>query len=200
MDFKTFIEKYDKSDIVILLLGKRKVLKEDEQKLIEFGRKLAKTTEHLKFRSGNASGADELFAKAIASVNYKRIQVIKPFTNHRKKTTVNQYETVSLDSINIINEPEILYYSKQDKKNQNLIVRYEQGYKDRLAVKGAYLLRDTLMVVGSKSLGLKKADFALFYDDLSKPEKGGTGFTIKVCDSLEIPYINQSVWFDWIID
>ncbi len=49
MDFKTFIEKYDKPDIVILLLGKRKVLKEDEQKITELGIKLAKQTQHIKF-------------------------------------------------------------------------------------------------------------------------------------------------------
>ena len=65
-------------------------------------------------------------------------------------------------------------------------------------MKGAYLLRDTMMVVGAKSLNLKRVDFAIFYDDLIKPEMGGTGFTIKVCKSLDIPYINQSVWFKWL--
>jgi hypothetical protein len=39
-------------------------------------------------------------------------------------------------------------------------------------MKGAYLLRDTLMVVGAKSLNLKRVDFAIFYDDLIKPEMG----------------------------
>jgi hypothetical protein len=197
MDFNSFTEKYDKPESVVLLLGKRKVLKEDEKKITELGRKLATLTQYIKFRSGNADGSDELFANAIAEINIKIIQVIKPFKNHRKKT-VNQYETISLDTINILNEPDILYYSKQDRKNKNLIVRYEEGYKDQSAMKGAYLLRDTMMVVGAKSLNLKRADFAIFYDDLIKPEMGGTGFTIKVCKSLDIPYINQSVWFKWL--
>jgi len=75
MDFKTFIEKYDKPENVILLLVKPKVLKGDEQKITKLGRILAKQTQHIKFRSGNANGSDELFEKAIASFNNQRIQV-----------------------------------------------------------------------------------------------------------------------------
>lgn len=87
---------------------------------------------------------------------------------------------------------------KNNKDNFNLIDRYEKGYRDRLAIKGAYLLRDTLMVVGTKDLDVPKATFAIFYDDFKKPKTGGTGHTMKMCNTLGIPLIDQSIWFDWL--
>jgi hypothetical protein len=78
MEIKEFIEKYDKPYNIILLEGKRDVLEKDKVKLIELGKLLASSTEHIIFRSGNANGSDELFAKGVVEVDQKRFQVITP--------------------------------------------------------------------------------------------------------------------------
>ena len=49
-----------------------------------------------------------------------------------------------------------------------------------------------------KGLEFKKANFAIFYDDLKKPKSGGTGHTMKVCEENGLSYINQTVWFEWL--
>ena len=198
MTLELFIEKYDLPGKIVLLLGKRNVLAEDEEKVIELGSKLTQATKHILFRSGNAAGTDELFVKGVSKIASERIQLITPYSEHRKKASSTFY-SIPLDALDVVNEPELLYHSKQDKKNKNLIERYEQGFKDANAMKGAYLLRDTLMVVGAKGVHVKRADFAIFYDDLSSPKKGGTGHTMNVCDSLGIPYITQKTWMDWLI-
>jgi len=198
MTLELFIEKYDLPGKIVLLLGKRNVLAEDEEKVIELGSKLTQATKHILFRSGNAAGSDELFVKGVSKMASERIQLITPYSGHRKKASSTFY-SIPLDALDVVNEPELLYHSKQDKKNKNLIERYEQGFKDANAMKGAYLLRDTLMVVGAQGVNVKRADFAIFYDDLSLPKKGGTGHTMNVCDSLGIPYITQKTWMDWLI-
>lgn len=197
MDLSGFIETYDHKGVVILLLGKRKVIVEDSDKLVQFAQKLTKMTKHITFRSGNASGADELFKLGVSSVDSQRIELVTPYKGHRNKSS-SEYNIISLDSIDLISEPDIIYYSKLNKKNIRIIDRYLDCYKDKFAMKGAYLLRDTLMVVGAKRLNIPKANFAIFYDDLLKPNSGGTGHTMNVCDSLKISFINQKVWMKWI--
>lgn len=196
MTLELFVEKYDLPGKIVLLLGKRNVLPEDVEKVTELGTKLTQATKHIIFRSGNASGSDELFVSGVSKIANERIQLITPYSGHRKKTA-SKFYSIPLDTVHVANEPDLLYHSKQDNKNKNLIERYEQGYRDTNAMKGAYLLRDTLMVVGAKGVNVKRADFAIFYDDLSSPKKGGTGHTMKVCDSLGIPYITQKIWMDW---
>lgn len=149
------------------------------------------------FRSGNSAGADELFAKGVAAVDPGRIEIVTPYKGHRKKYS-QQFRNYSLDEIELAAEQDLLKYSKKIPANVNLIERYSHGYRDNVGIKGAYLLRDTLMVLGAKSLPLARASFALFYDDLIHPRTGGTGYTMKVCDSLEIPYVDQRIWRKWI--
>jgi hypothetical protein len=103
-----------------------------------------------------------------------------------------------LDQLDLASEPDITYYSKKNNPSVNLVDRYENGFRDRSAMKGAYLLRDTLMVVGAKGLNVPRATFAIFYDDLKKPRTGGTGHTMNVCESLGIPFIDQREWLSWL--
>jgi hypothetical protein len=77
MTLELFIEKYDLPGKIVLLLGKRNVLAEDKEKVIELGSKLTQTTKHILFRSGNAAGSDELFVKGVSKIASERIQVIK---------------------------------------------------------------------------------------------------------------------------
>ena len=70
------------------------------------------------------------FSVGVSSVDNSRLQVVTPYTGHRKKTN-EAYETISLDDINMATEPEVIYQSKQNKKTEKLIDQYVLG--DKLA-------------------------------------------------------------------
>lgn len=195
MTLQEFIQKYDTDNAIVLLEGKRNVLKEDEQKLIDLGKLLASLTSKMTFRSGNAGGADQFFSQGVALINPQRLQVITPYSSHRKKTNL-AYDSISLDEINLTEEPEIIYHSKRHKKTQNLVEKYVAGNRDQFAKKAAYIIRDTVKVLGTQQI--KPASFGIFYDDLSKPMDGGTGHTMRVCIENNIPQINQTTWFNWL--
>ena len=195
MTFTEFKERYDYEGSVVLLEGKRNVREADRNKLHELGRLLASTTEKMIFRSGNAPGSDELFAGGVASVAPDRMQVIVPYTGHRKKQN-RDFDTVSLDDVNLSEEPEVVYQSKANKKTEKHIDRYVAGDHNKFTVKAAYIIRDTVKVLGTEEV--PPATFGIFYDDLQKPKSGGTGHTINVCRQNDIPAIDQSVWFEWL--
>ena len=91
------------------------------------------------FRSGNADGADFYFSKGVLQVAPDRLQVITPYKNHRqKKNKAN--ETISLDQIDLLNEPAVIYQSKNNKKTKSLIDKYVDGAKDRFSIKALTLL------------------------------------------------------------
>lgn len=195
MTLNEFIKEFDNDNSIVLLEGKRNVLEADKEKLILLGKILALKTNKMLFRSGNADGADQLFSEGVSSVNSKRLHVITPYDGHRNKTKL-AYENISMDNINIAAEPEVVYQSKCNKKMEKLIEQYVAGDKNSLSVKAAYILRDTVKVIGTTDI--KAATFAIFYDDLNKPLSGGTGHTINVCQQNNVPYINQSIWFNWL--
>ena len=195
MTFPEFIKTYDHKDSVILLEGKRKVLEEDKQKLVSLGKLLASKSRHMKFRSGNADGADYLFSMGVAAVDKDRLEIIAPYKGHRKNYRISD-NLVSIDEINLSAEPEVIYHSKTNVKSERLIDQYLKGNKKGFAIKGAYLIRDTIKVIGSSEI--QAAGFAIFYEDLRKPLSGGTGHTMNVCRQNKIPFIVQSVWFEWL--
>lgn len=195
MTLNEFINQYDREGVVVLLEGKRNVLEADQVKLIQIGKILASKTKYMIFRSGNAGGADHFFSEGVTKVDSRRLQVIIPYNKHRQKTN-QAYETISLDDINFVEEPDLVYQSKQNKKTEKLIDQYVSGSKNKITLKAAYIIRDTLKVLGTGNI--KPASFGIFYDDLENPESGGTGHTMNVCKLNGIQLINQSTWFDWL--
>ena len=195
MTLNEFITNYDYEDSIVLLEGKRNVLEQDQEKLISLGKLLAQKTSSMIFRSGNASGADLYFCKGVAAVDPKRLQVIVPYSDHRKKSNL-AYETFSLDDINLFSEPEVVYQSKGNKKTQKLVDEYVAGNKNRYSIKAAYIIRDTVKAIGAE--GIKPATFGIFYDDLANPKEGGTGHTMNVCEQNHIPVIDQRTWENWL--
>lgn len=195
MTLSEFILQFDKPGAIVLLEGKREVLEADQQKLTALGRMLAEKTHKMIFRSGNAEGADQFFSDGVTSVNPKRLQVITPYTNHRKKTN-HAYETYSLEDINIAEEPEVIYQSKRNKKTEKLVDKYAAGDKKPYTIKAAYIIRDTVKAIGT--YGIKPATFGIFYDDLGNPKTGGTGHTMDICMINNIPVIDQQIWFNWL--
>jgi hypothetical protein len=196
MTFAEFITQFNSKNTIILLEGKRNVLESDKEKLIQLGNLLATHLPMVTFRSGNADGADFYFSKGVMQVAPERLQVITPYDNHRQKQN-NAYETISLDQIDLVNEPEIVYQSKNNKKTKSLIDKYVGGAKDRFSIKAAYIIRDTVKVTGTNS-GIPSANFAFFYDDLENPKTGGTGHTMEVCDVNKVPYLTQTDWEKWL--
>lgn len=195
MTLQEFISKYDNENSVILLEGKRNVLDSDKEKLFLLGKLLTTKTSKMIFRSGNAEGADQYFSEGVAMVDYKRLQVITPYTGHRQKTN-KSYDTIPLDQVDLLSNPEVIYHSKSNKKTENLIDRYVLGEKNRYTIKAAYIIRDTIKVLGADDI--KPATFGIFYDDLDNPQTGGTGHTMNVCSQMNIPFVDQKDWFDWV--
>ncbi|MBK9272749.1 MAG: hypothetical protein IPM48_14265 [Saprospiraceae bacterium] len=195
MTLYEFIIKYDQENSIVLLEGKRNVLEADQENLIALGKLLALKTARMTFRSGNADGSDQLFSKGVASVSPERLQVITPYVGHREKTNLAN-DTISLDDINIANEPEVVYQSKNNKKMINLINQFISGDKNRFSIKAAYIIRDTIKAIGTSKI--RPATFGIFYDDLENPKTGGTGHTMNVCLQNNIPTIDQKIWFKWL--
>lgn len=195
MTLNQFISQFDKKDSIVLLEGKRKVAEADKEKLVALGALLTENTSHMTFRSGNAAGSDEFFSKGVAKVNSQRLQVITPYTGHRKKANL-AHETISLDDVNMASEPEVVYQSQGNKKMKGLIDKFVEGNRNRYTIKAAYILRDTIKAIGTSDV--KPATFGIFYDDLTDPESGGTGHTMKICKQNQIPIIDQHTWFQWL--
>ncbi len=195
MTLEDFISKYDNENSVILLEGKRNVLESDKGKLFELGKLLTSKSENMLFRSGNAEGADQYFSEGVASIDFKRLQVITPYSGHREKTN-KSYSSISLDDVDILNSPNVIYNSKANKKTENLIDRFVSGEKNRYTIKAAYIIRDTIKVLGTNEI--KPATFAFFYDDILNPQSGGTGHTMNVCANNNVPFCDQQEWLGWL--
>jgi hypothetical protein len=196
MTLDQFCTEFENKNAIILLEGKRNVLENDTEKLIQLGRILAQNLPLATFRSGNADGADFYFSQGVLEVAPKRLQVITPYNNHRQKQN-NAYETISLDEINLVNEEAVVYQSKNNKKTKSLIDKYVGGAKDRFSIKAAYIIRDTVKVTGTQS-GVAPTTFAFFYDDEQNPKTGGTGHTMNICEHNNVPYLTQKVWMEWL--
>ena len=190
-----FIQKIDREGAVVLLEGKREVLDSDKPSLVAIGKLLTEKTTHIIFRSGNAEGADSYFSEGVASVNPDRMELIIPYASHRKAS--NTYKSHALDEINMVMETNVIYHSKQNNAAKGLVEQYVKGGNKRLAAKGAYLLRDTIKVTGTRS-GIPPASFGIFYDDLRNPQSGGTGHTMKMCKQNYVPFVDQKTWRKWL--
>lgn len=195
MTLDKFIEQYDKENAIVLLEGKRKVLKDDTKLLVQLGKTLATRTKQMKFRSGNAAGSDYYFSLGVSSVDKSRLEVITPYSGHRQEAN-QAYHTISLDEINVVAESEVVYQSKRNKKTKKLVDQYVSGARDRYSIKAAYIIRDTIKAIGTDKI--KPTTFGIFYDDLENPNVGGTGHTMNICELNGIPIIDQKIWFEWL--
>lgn len=197
MTLKQFIKQFDNDKSIVLLEGKRTVRESDRERLTALGKLLAENTKKIIFRSGNAEGADYFFFLGLASVDNTRLQAVIPYTGHRKKTN-QAYKTFSMDDIDLIAEPKVVYQSKHNKKTEKLVDKFVVGEINRYTIKAAYIIRDTVKVIGTTAI--KPATAGIFYDDLENPMSGGTGHTMNICVRNKIPVIDQRIWFNWLAE
>lgn len=194
-DFTTLVDQ--RPDGIVLLEGRRSISPADYERASEVARRLAKVFPALRFRSGNAEGADEAFSAGIAAVDASRLQVIAPYKTHRRGARHPRALYDSPESISTGEEEEIAYLcAKATPENARLVARRTE--KGRLAAKAAYLMRDTMKVVGYSEV-FSKPLCALFYVDLTDPMAGGTGHTIRVCRQEGVPVAFQDSWGNWEI-
>ncbi len=193
-DFVRFIDGLE--DQVILLAGKRSVDQKDEEQLEALGELLCKWLPDCRFRSGNANGADEFFIRGVCRVDPECVELVLPYREHGKSRKKDLY-SLAIDDLDFAAEPEVIYQTR-DMAGEKLIDDYLAGIRNRFTIRASYLIRDHIMVIGSGMHGLKKASFAIFYDDLQQPGKGGTGYTMRCCDRNQVPYLDQRTWMNWL--
>lgn len=56
---------------------------------------------------------------------------------------------------------------------------------------------DQLLAVQTKHILFRSGN--IFYDDLNNPEEGGTRHTLKTCRLNNVPFIDQRIWFGWLV-
>lgn len=197
MTFDDFSRRFREfSDAVLLLEGRRAIPAADAARARALARRLAIGFPNLRFRSGNAEGADQAFAEGVAAIDPSRLQIIAPYAGHRRKDRYAEAEYESPESLTQLQEAEVVARTASASP-KNIRLLEKRGQPGPLGVKADYLLRDTMKVLGHGRRFPKPA-FALFYVDLSDPFAGGTGHTIRVCEQEGVPYVFQDVWALWL--
>jgi len=195
MDLEAFILAFNKPGSIILLEGKRVVLPDDSKKLVQLGKLLAQRLPLVQFRSGNAQGADECFAQGVITVDSCRFHVIIPDSKHRQRS-LHGITYYSLDDIPLASDHPIIYEARKHKPTSQLVDLYLKGFRDRTTHRIAPIIRDAVKVLGTEII--PSATVGFFYDDLSNPMSGGTGFTMLTCTNAQVPCYDQTVWFNWL--
>jgi hypothetical protein len=121
-----------------------------------------------------------------------RLTLFIPFDSHAKPK--QDLKILSLDQLDLLNEPQIITAARTNPKTAHHVDPYLNGKRDRFTMKISYIFRDVWMVLGSKSLPVPIADAVLYYDDLTNPLDGGTGFTVKLAIRNQIMCRNQRHW------
>ena len=193
-DFQSIVA--DRPDGVVLLEGRRAIPAGDYARATALARFLATRFPGLRFRSGNAEGADQAFSEGIAGVDASRLQIVAPYATHRRNVRYAEALYDSPESMNHAQDAEVAYRTvRATPANTRLIEKRSE--KGRLAAKAAYLIRDTMKVVGHSD-AFPKPLCALFFVELADPMAGGTGHTIRVCRQEGVPFAFQDSWRHWM--
>ena len=178
---------------VVLLEGTRALRAEAEPRVEAFARLLARRFPHAIFRSGNAPGSDQAFARGIASVDVSRLEIVLPYERHRLSERPAGARALALEDVE----------AQEDLSKLTLAASpiYERLFASRAinasAAKVRYLLRDTLKIVGDQNAGFAPATAGLFWINPAKPDTGGTAHTIRVCQKWNVPVWTQNQWESW---
>ena len=190
-EFSQAIQKQSRP--VVLLEGTRSLGREAEPRVEAFAAQLARQFPAATFRSGNAPGSDQAFARGIASVDAARLELVVPYARHRLSERPEGARVLSLEDIE----------DDADLGRLTLLASpiYEKLFQSRAinasAAKVKYLLRDTLKITGDKKTDFAPATVGLFWVNPLKPKTGGTAHTIRVCEKMGLPLWTQDKWENW---
>ena len=127
----------------------------------------------------------------------KRLEVVLPYVGHRRTNLPTEAQSFSLSSLTHLAEQATEYTTKRASPNYGDLLD-KRARLPALKIKACYLLRDTLKVSGAAELRLTPASIGVFYINPDNPTKGGTAHTIRVCQHLGVPTIDQFTWLNWI--
>ena len=196
MTFETFRSLTNaESNPVILLEGRRSIPPQMAKSASALSARLAREFPQLRFRSGNASGSDQAFTEGVLAVDPSRMEIFAPYSSHRAKARHAAVSYNSPESLDTVEEEQTVFNAiRATPQNKGLI---EKRHRNKaLGAKAAYLIRDTMKVMGNGPDYLKPC-CALFYIDPDDPMNGGTGHTIRACQQAAIPVVFQTDWDSW---
>ena len=178
---------------VILLEGTRSLGLAAQPQVESFAAQLARQFPTAIFRSGNAPGSDQAFARGVASVDVSRLEIVVPYERHRLAERPAGVRALSLDDI------------EDDSQLSQLTLAASPIYQSLFgarsinasAAKIKYLLRDTLKITGDDQTGFAPATAGLFWINTLKPQSGGTAHTMRVCEKMGLPVWTQEKWQSW---
>ncbi len=184
---------------VILVEGIRALPDEHLESVKECGTMLAKRYPKAIFRTGNAPGTDAAFAEGVAAISPDRLQLVLPYAGHRKKYLFSGPSAYALDGLPKAAEDRVTAAtSEMNRDVARLTELYQKSGRTTAAGnKAAYLLRDTLKVIGAPEAGLAPATVGIFYVNEDDPLSGGTGHTVRVCVQHQVPVVFQAEWLRW---
>ena len=158
-------------DGFVLLEGRRSISERDAVHAEGLGRMLAVRFSRLRFRTGDALGADEAFSKGVVSVDATRLQVILPYAGHRRGARRPGVVYASLDALAGDYEEQLAAKTIAASGKYRSLVEH-RARSAALAAKAAYLMRDTLKAIGWRG-EFPRPICACFYVDAHDPEAGG---------------------------
>lgn len=181
----------------MLLEGTRDLPAADAPKLTALATHLARTFPHVRFRTGNAKGADEAFAAGVASIDPTRLEFVVPYANHRSNQRPENSLVMAIDDVPSTRMEDLVETTLQvSPQYKRVAVNYRKHKTHpRQRATAQVILRDTLKVVGADSLSQPVA--GIFYVNASDADRGGTGHTMRVCRAQGLPVINQFHWLEW---
>ncbi len=185
---------------VVLLEGIRALPDADRTAVVAVGRLLADRLPGVVFRSGNAEGTDTAFAEGVTVVDPARMEYVMTHAGMGRKRRHPGARAVALDGMQHVTVRAVGEFTLAASPNlKGLVDAYQtHGAAGPLGAKAAYLLRDTLKVIGAPELGLAPATVGIFYANAADPLTGGTGHTIRVCRDRGVPVLLQAVWQNWL--
>lgn len=184
---------------VVLLEGIRALPDVDRPGVVALGRLLAVRLPGVVFRSGNAEGTDTAFGEGVTAVDPTRMEYVMTHAGMGRKRRHPGARAVALSEVPHVSVRAVGEFTLAASPSlRGLVDAYQTyGAKGTAGAKAAYLLRDTLKVIGSSDLGLAPATIGIFYANETDSLTGGTGHTIRVCLDRGVPVVLQFVWRAW---
>jgi hypothetical protein len=182
-------------DAVVLMEGRRTITPAGVRCATELAQKLASAFPQLRFRSGNATGADAAFSAGVARVAPQRLQIVAPYATHRKSARIAGANYASPEELTPKQVAQIVAKTVVASPARKDLIALRDRNK-AFNAKAAYLLRDTMKVLGH-SENFPPPTVAFFWIDLADPQAGGTGHTIRVCRQEGVACVFQNDWENW---